>query len=198
MQRGAATTNSAAILLLQYPAWPGTRCGRRPWAAVARFLSPFPLHLSPRRQRVRAALGGGRKKRRFGTAECRVTIWPYFWLICPPLPPRPPKQHAQISWLAKGGRFYLFSLSRRSRDETSFGSCSGGEDVAPLALLASLGLTTTLVHEKKHEGQHRGKNDRRASQDIKVVRGHEKHSTDDGQHLPRPRPRSSATSGAPS
>ena len=92
----------------------------------------------------------------------------------PPLPPRPPKQHAQISWLAKGGRFYLFSLSRRSRDETSFGSCSGGEDVAPLALLASLGLTTTLVHEKKHEGQHRGKNDRRASQDIKVVRGHEK------------------------
>ena len=28
----------------------------------------------------------------------------------PPLPPRPPKQHAQISWLAKGGRFYLFSL----------------------------------------------------------------------------------------
>ena len=42
----------------------------------------------------------------------------------PPLPPRPPKQHAQISWLAKGGRFYLFSLSRRSRDETSFGSCS--------------------------------------------------------------------------
>ena len=96
----------------------------------------------------------------------------------PPLPPRPPKQHAQISWLAKGGRFYLFSLSRRSHDETSFGSCSGGEDVAPLALLASLGLTTTLVHEKKHEGQHRGKNDRRASQDIKVVRGHEKHSTD--------------------
>ena len=75
----------------------------------------------------------------------------------PPLPPRPPKQHAQISWLAKGGRFYLFSLSRRSHDETSFGSCSGGEDVAPLALLASLGLTTTLVHEKKHEGQHRGK-----------------------------------------
>ena len=104
----------------------------------------------------------------------------------PPLPPRPPKQHAQISWLAKGGRFYLFSLSRRSRDETSFGSCCGGQDVAPLALLASLGLTTTLVHEKKHEGQHRGKNDRRASQDIKVVRGHEKHSTDDGQHLPRP------------
>ena len=98
----------------------------------------------------------------------------------PPLPPRPPKQHAQISWLAKGGRFYLFSLSRRSHDETSFGSCSGGEDVAPLALLASLGLTTTLVHEKKHEGQHRGKNDRRASQDIKVVRGHEKHSTEDG------------------
>ena len=88
----------------------------------------------------------------------------------PPLPPRPPKQHAQISWLAKGGRFYLFSLSRRSRDETSFGSCSGGAEVAPLALLASLGLTTTLVHEKKHEGQHRGKNDRRASQDIKVVR----------------------------
>jgi len=101
----------------------------------------------------------------------------------PPLPPRPPKQHAQISWLAKGGRFYLFSLSRRSRDETSFGSCSGGAEVAPLALLASLGLTTTLVHEKKHEGQHRGKNDRRASQDIKVVRGHEKHSTYDGQHL---------------
>ena len=65
----------------------------------------------------------------------------------PPLPPRPPKQHAQISWLAKGGRFYLFSLSRRSRDETSFGSCSGGAEVAPLALLASLGLTTTLVHE---------------------------------------------------
>ena len=94
----------------------------------------------------------------------------------PPLPPRPPKQHAQISWLAKGGRFYLFSLSRRSRDETSFGSCSGGAEVAPLALLASLGLTTTLVHEKKHEGQHRGKNDRRASQDIKVVRGHEKHT----------------------
>ena len=91
--------------------------------------------------------------------------------VLPPLPPRPPKQHAQISWLAKGGRFYLFSLSRRSRGETSFGSCSGGEDVAPLALLASLGLTTTLVHEKKHEGQHRGKNDRRASQDIKVVRG---------------------------
>ena len=87
----------------------------------------------------------------------------------PPLPPRPPKQHAQISWLAKGGRFYLFSLSRRSRGETSFGSCSGGAEVAPLALLASLGLTTTLVHEKKHEGQHRGKNDRRASQDIKVV-----------------------------
>ena len=116
----------------------------------------------------------------------------------PPLPPRPPKQHAQISWLAKGGRFYLFSLSRRSHDETSFGSCSGGEDVAPLALLASLGLTTTLVHEKKHEGQHRGKNDRRASQDIKVVRGHEKHSTYDGQHLPRPRPRSSATSEGPS
>ena len=84
----------------------------------------------------------------------------------PPLPPRPPKQHAQISWLAKGGRFYLFSLSRRPRDETSFGSCSGGEDVAPLALLASLGLTTTLVHENKHEGQHRGKNDRRASQDT--------------------------------
>ena len=116
----------------------------------------------------------------------------------PPLPPRPPKQHAQISWLAKGGRFYLFSLSRRSRGETSFGSCSGGAEVAPLALLASLGLTTTLVHEKKHEGQHRGKNDRRASQDIKVVRGHEKHSTDDGQHLPRPRPRSSATSEGPS
>ena len=116
----------------------------------------------------------------------------------PPLPPRPPKQHAQISWLAKGGRFYLFSLSRRSRGETSFGSCSGGAEVAPLALLASLGLTTTLVHEKKHEGQHRGKNDRRASQDIKVVRGHENHSTDDGQHLPRPRPPSSATSGAPS
>ena len=81
----------------------------------------------------------------------------------PPLPPRPPKQHAQISWLAKGGRFYLFSLSRRSRGgETSFGSCSGGAEVAPLALLASLGLTTTLVHEKKHEGQHRGKNDSQA------------------------------------
>ena len=109
----------------------------------------------------------------------------------PPLPPRPPKQHAQISWLAKGGRFYLFSLSRRSHDETSFGSCSGGEDVAPLALLASLGLTTTLVHEKKHEGQHRGKNDRRASQDIKVVRGHENHST---QH--RGRPALTATSPA--
>ena len=92
-----------------------------------------------------------------------------FLAYMPPLPPRPPKQHAQISWLAKGGRFYLFSLSRRSRDETSFGSCSGGAEVAPLALLASLGLTTTLVHEKKHEGQHRGKNDRRASQDIKVV-----------------------------
>ena len=73
-----------------------------------------------------------------------------------------------------------------------------GQDVAPLVILASLGLTTTLVHEKKHEGQHRGKNDRRASQDIKVVRGHENHSTDDGQHLPRPRPRSSATSEGPS
>ena len=108
----------------------------------------------------------------------------------PPLPPRPPKQHAQISWLAKGGRFYLFSLSRRSRDETSFRSCSGGEEVAPLVILASSGLTTTLVHEKKHEGQHRSKNDRQASQDIKVVRSHEKHSTDDGQDLPRPRPRS--------
>ena len=94
----------------------------------------------------------------------------------PPLPPRPPKQHAQISWLAKGVRFYLFSLSRRSRDETSFGSCCGGAEVAPLLLLASLGLTTTLVHEKKHEGQRRGKNDRRASQDIKVVRSHEKHT----------------------
>ena len=81
---------------------------------------------------------------------------------------------------------YLFSLSRRSRDEISFGSCSGGAEVAPLALLASLGLTTTLVHEKKHEGQHRGKNDRRASQDIKVVRGHEKHEKHDGQDLPRP------------
>ena len=79
-------TNSAAILLGQYLAWPGTRCGRRPWAAVARFLFPLPLHLSPRPQRVRAALGGGRKKRRFGTAECRVTIWPYFWLACPPCP----------------------------------------------------------------------------------------------------------------
>ena len=110
----------------------------------------------------------------------------------PPLPPRPPKQHAQISWLAKGGRFYLFSLSRRSHDETSFGSCSGGEDVAPLALLASLGLTTTLVHEKKHEGQHRGKNDRRASQDIKVVRGH----AGEGEAQHRRRPALTATSPA--
>ena len=48
-----------------------------------------------------------------------------------------------------------------------------------------MGLTTTLVHEKKHEGQHRGKNDRRASQDIKVVRGHEKHEKHDGRDLPR-------------
>ena len=52
----------------------------------------------------------------------------------------------------------------------------GGAEAAPLVLLASLGLTTTLVHEKKHEEQHRGKNDRRASQDIKVVRSHEKHT----------------------
>ena len=57
-----------------------------PSGEVARFLLSYPLHLSPRRQRVRAALGGGRKKRRFGMAECRVTIWPYFWLICPPCP----------------------------------------------------------------------------------------------------------------
>ena len=171
-----------------------------PFGVVARFLFPLPLHLSPRPQRVRAALGGGRKKRRFGTAECRVTIWPYFWLICPPCPLDHPNSTPKFRGWRKAGAstFFLFQEARRSHDETSFGSCSGGEDVASLALLASLGLTTTLVHEKKHEGQHRGKNDRRASQDIKVVRGHEKHSTYDGQHLPRPRPRSSATSEGPS
>ena len=104
------TTNSAAILLLQYLAWPGARCGRRPWAAVARFLSPLPLHLSPRRQRVRAALGGGRKKRRFGMAECRVTIWPYFWLICPPCPLDHPNSTPKFRGWRKAGAstFFLF------------------------------------------------------------------------------------------
>ena len=97
-------------LLGQYLAWPGTRCGRRPWAAVARFLFPFPLHLSPRPQRVRAALGGGRKKRRFGTAECRVTIWPYFWLICPPCPLDHPNSTPKFRGWRKAGAstFFLF------------------------------------------------------------------------------------------
>ena len=81
-----------------------------PSGEVARFLLSYPLHLSPRRQRVRAALGGGRKKRRFGMAECRVTIWPYFWLICPPCPLDHPNSTPKFRGWRKAGAstFFLF------------------------------------------------------------------------------------------
>ena len=80
------STNSAAFLLGQYTAWPGLRFRPGPRRPSAKFLLSFPLHLSPSGQRVWAALGGGRKKRRFSRVECRVTIWPYFWLISSPCP----------------------------------------------------------------------------------------------------------------
>ena len=163
-----------------------------PFGGFARFMCPFPLHLSPRRQRVRAALGGGRKKRRFGMAECRVTIWPYFWLICPPCPLDHPNSTPKFrGWRkADASTFFLFQEEGASRDAL---------DILQILLWWCRGRASCpprffgFNYDPGARKEARGATQRQKRQaGIARYQGGEKpreaHSTDDGQDLPRPRP----------